>query len=53
MNMHHLLVDGNLCDDHGNTLKMDRIQDYNRNMGYVKNLTERQTLTPSAEGPSN
>ena len=34
--MHHLAVDGNLCDEHGNTLKLDRIQDYNRNMGYVK-----------------
>jgi len=34
--MHHLAVDGNLCDDHGNILKLERIQDYNRNMGYVK-----------------
>jgi hypothetical protein len=35
-NVHHLAVVGNLCEDRGNTLKMDRIQDYERNMGYVK-----------------
>jgi hypothetical protein len=32
--------DGNLRDDQGNTLKMDTIQDHNRNTGYVKNLSK-------------
>jgi hypothetical protein len=36
MNVHPLAVVGNLCDDHGNTLKLDRTQDYKRNMGHVK-----------------
>jgi hypothetical protein len=34
-NMHHPPANGNLCDQHGNAIKPEIIQDYNRHMGYV------------------
>jgi hypothetical protein len=34
-NMHRSPAEGNFCDEHGNALKPDIVQDYNRHMGYV------------------
>jgi hypothetical protein len=34
-NMHSPPLEGNFCDEHGKTMKLAIIQDYNRHMGYV------------------
>jgi hypothetical protein len=34
-NMHHPPTNGNFCDKHGNAIKPEIIQDYNRHMGYA------------------
>jgi hypothetical protein len=41
-NMHHPPTNGNFCDEHGNAIKPEIIQDYNRHMGYV-DLCDRLT----------
>jgi hypothetical protein len=52
MNMHHPPVEGNFCDEHGNTLKPAIVQDCNGLMGYV-DMSDHMTDIPLANGPGN
>jgi hypothetical protein len=47
-NMHHPPANGNFCDEHGNAIKPEIIQDYNRHMGYV-DLGDRMTHSYSIQ----
>jgi hypothetical protein len=46
--MHHPPTNGNFCDEHGNAIKPEIIQDYNRHVGYV-NLGDRMTNSYSIQ----
>jgi hypothetical protein len=46
--MHHPPANGNFCDEHGNAIKPEIIQDYNRHMGYV-DLGDRMTNSYSIQ----
>jgi hypothetical protein len=45
-NMHHPPANGNFCDEHGNPIKPEIIQDCNRHMRYV-DLGDRMTYSYS------
>jgi hypothetical protein len=47
-NMHHPPANGNFCDEHGNAIKPEIIQDYNRHIGYV-DLGDRMTHSYSIQ----
>jgi hypothetical protein len=47
-NMHHPPANGNFCDEHGNAIKPEIIQNYNRHVSYV-DLGDRMTNSYSIQ----
>lgn len=51
-NMHHPSEEGNFCDQYGNALKPETVQEYNRHTGYAEK-SDHITITPLRDTSEN